>query len=695
MTPRITFIAVFIGCISMASNAAEDKTSRTLQLCLGPEFLKNIETFDQDISVKRKANLSPLGSHMALYQRPDDPCPGAGQVIHCGYGVKGMPLRLSLYDRNAARWLMHPADSSAHMLKRDYYPGGWIDTWSSQDITLECMAAFIRSDVIALRATVRAAKANHTLQWVAHGGMAIPQRGKPAVPQAITAKPGVVTFHDTLSYIDLVLPETFSAAHVLPNFNVDDPGSGPMKHFDQLSGLTPAAPGFLAYSESFALAPNRPVTVLFFLRLYESIQEEASIDLYRRFQQNPQAVAADAIAYWQHLPAKFPAAISSSHPHYKLAWRAFLTLENIRWTPPYQNQQTALTCPAKEAYTGHWLWDGAFHSLAYSEWDAKTSRDQILALTWAQDPLTGIIPNYIPLGRNENAGLPMDRSQPPVLAWTAWVSHRRNPDVEFIRQVYPSLCRFAEWWTAYRDANHDGLCEYRHSPAAGQAYIEKFARFESGWDTSVRWDSGCSNKNAVDLNCFRVVQYRCLSHMALVLGKASEARMWQDKAVALAALINARLWDQSAGLYYDYDFERGVLSRVKSPACFFPLWARVAPKERVAALIRNLQDKELFWPSLPAVAYNHPEFKPEEYWRGPTWINLYYLVMSGVRQYGHTRLAEEMKEHILALLAASPHIGEYYNSRTGESIGAQQYGWTSAFILEMLLGRDGECAWEN
>ena len=211
------------------------------------------------------------------------------------------------------------------MLKRDYYPGGWIDTWSSQDITLECMAAFIRSDVIALRATVRAAKANHTLQWLAHGGMAIPQRGKPAVPQAITAKPGVVTFHDTLSYIDLVLPETFSAAHVLPNFNVDDPGSGPMKHFDQLSGLTPAAPGFLAYSESFALAPNRPVTVLFFLRLYESMQEEASIDLYRRFQQNPQAVAADAIAYWQQLPAKFPAAIASSHPHYKLAWRAFLT----------------------------------------------------------------------------------------------------------------------------------------------------------------------------------------------------------------------------------------------------------------------------------------------------------------------------------------------------------------------------------
>jgi hypothetical protein len=690
---RITFVVFVCGCISIGSNAAENKIAATMQRCLGPEFLKNIETFDQDATIKRKAYLSPLGSHLALYQRLDDPCPGLGQVIHCGYGVKGMPLRLSLYDLQDSRWLFHPADSSSQLLRRDYYPGGFVDTWASQGIEWSSMAVFIQSDVMALRATVRASKTSHKLQWVVHGGMAIPQHGKMPIPQSLRIEPGVIAFRDALSFIDLVLPENFSTIKALPNFNSQDPGCVPQKNFDKLPGIEMASPGFLTSSEPFKLAPNRPVTVLFLLRLSEQKPTLSSQELFRLFQQHPEAVASDAMQYWQRLPTKFPSAISSSHPYYKLAWRAFLTLENIRWTPPYDTLRMACTCPAKEAYTGHWLWDGAFHSLGYSEWDARTSRDQILVLTRAQEPLTGIIPNYIPLGRNETAGLPMDRSQPPVLAWTAWVSHRRNPDTEFLNQVYPSLCRFATWWTTYRDMNQDGLCEYRHSPAAGQAYTEKFAKFESGWDTSVRWDSGCSNKDAVDLNCFLVVQYRCLAHMAQEIGLDSDVKLWQEKAETLAALINEKLWDEKAGLYFDYDIDRGALSRVKSPAGLFPLWAHIAPKERGDAMIRNLTDTNLFWPSLPAVAYNHPEYRAEEYWRGPTWINLYYLVLSGVQQYGYAQVAKEMKDHILAVLAANPHIGEYYDSRTGESIGAQQYGWTSAFILEMLLDRDSECAW--
>jgi hypothetical protein len=692
---RTALFTLVLGLISMESQAADNKVARTMQLCLGPQSLKNIETFDQDVSVKRKAYLSPLGSHLALYQRPDDPCPGLGQVVHCGYGVKGMPLRISLYDLEESRWLFHPADSSGQRLGRDYYPGGFVDTWASRDITLECLAAFIQSDAIAIRVTVRSAKKNHSLQWVAHGGMAIPQRGKPPAPQSIIAKPNMVCFHDTLSYIDLVLPVTFSAAQALPDFVFDDPNLGPQKTFGQLGGIRADSPGFLAHSQTFTVAPKRPVSVLFLLRLSEPKSAITSTEVCSSFQQNPEAVAADAINYWQQLPAKFPSAISLSHPYHKLAWRAFLTLENIRWSPPYNLQQTALTCPAKEAYPGHWLWDGAFHGLGFSEWDARTSRDQILALVWAQDPLSGTIPNYIPLGRNEKAGLPMDRSQPPVLAWSAWVSYRRHPDTEFLKQVYPSLCRFADWWTAHRDVNRDGMCEYRHSPAAGQPYVEKFARFESGWDTSVRWDSGCSNKNAVDLNCFLVVQYRCLGHMAHVLSLLPDEKRWQQKASTLAALINEKLWDEKTGLYFDYDIDRGKLSDVKSPAAFFPLWARIAPKERADAMVRNLQDRQLFWPSLPAVVYNHPEYRAEEYWRGPTWINLYYLVLSGVQQYGYSKVAQEMKDHILSTLAGNAHIGEYYNSRTGESIGAQQYGWTSAFILEMLLDRESECAWEN
>lgn len=74
-----------------------------------------------------------------------------------------------------------------------------------------------------------------------------------------------------------------------------------------------------------------------------------------------------------------------------------------------------------------------------------------------------------------------------------------------------------------------------------------------------------------------------------------------------------------------------------------------------------------------------------DYWRGPTWLNVAFFAITGLRKYGYEELYQAYKENILNMVDSEKKgIFEYYNSKTGKGIGAKQFSWSAVFVLEFL-----------
>lgn len=329
--------------------------------------------------------------------------------------------------------------------------------------------------------------------------------------------------------------------------------------------------------------------------------------------------------------------------------------------------------PCKDNYDAHWLWDGAFHAVGFSEFDARLAKDSVLILTENQLP-NGRIPHFV----TADWLRPGDDSQPPVLGWAAWKVYKRTCDMDFLRTVYDSLVRNTEWWMRCRDLDCDGLLEWAH-------------RLESGWDNSPRWDSEFGKLETCDLNAFVLAQMNTLATMAEELGYTDEASRWRSEADEMGNRIVAKLYQPNENLFRDIRYDTHEPADIMTLASFLPLWAGVPlDHDRARAMIRDyLLNPEYFWGEVPfpVVAYCDPKYDSANFWRGPSWIHFGYMMAELLVRYDFRDEAEEAVRRLLDVGTSNTYIHEYYDSRTGEGRGVPEYGWSAAFFIEMLLRR--------
>jgi neutral trehalase len=326
------------------------------------------------------------------------------------------------------------------------------------------------------------------------------------------------------------------------------------------------------------------------------------------------------------------------------------------------------------SYKGIWNWDAAFHAIAVSRWDRVLAEDQALIFVDSQKPDGMFVDVLLADGRIVDT-----HSKPPVFPWACEIVHRRTGDADFLRRAYKPLRKMVRFWEMRRAVEGTGLFRYGG----------RIPRFESGWDTSVRWDGWRRRMGRlmpVDLNCYMVMCYRALRHMAEVLGERTDAREYDEREQSLAEAVNHRLWDDGRGCYLDFDTD-GRPSPVLTPASFMPMFAEIAPRRRALRMATLAADPRRLYPGMPTVSYDDPRYRSSLYWRGPAWLNTTWFAATGLRRYGHTSIAETLRETILDWCAASPDaLYEYYDSRTGAGCGAPGFGWTSAFVIELILG---------
>ncbi len=146
-----------------------------------------------------------------------------------------------------------------------------------------------------------------------------------------------------------------------------------------------------------------------------------------------------------------------------------------------------------------------------------------------------------------------------------------------------------------------------------------------------------------------------------------------------------KLWDEYTTSYWSRDFVTHRLLKVPSIATLLPLYAGTIPKEHAELLVRQLEHDQKFGPAypVPSVPLDSPDFDPERYWQGPSWVNTNWLIIDGLTRYGFKDHAAALTETTLEMVKKSG-FAEYFDPNTGEPLGAHNFSWTAALVLDLL-----------
>lgn len=331
-------------------------------------------------------------------------------------------------------------------------------------------------------------------------------------------------------------------------------------------------------------------------------------------------------------------------------------------------------------------------------------------------------------------------TQPPMLAEAVVRIGEKLPLPErrsWYKQVYPQLVAYHGWLYAERDPHGEGLALLIHPWECGldntppwmeelnrhqlpswirllkQARLEPLfgllrtdtrfiAREERLTDTEAlalfsiqrrlrrkRYDiTDILNHSMFTIEdlAFNCILIRANTHLTAIaktirqpLPEQLEASMVRSR----DALEN--LWDSESGQYYPRDFITHRLLGQPSVATLLPLYAGCISKERAAALVRLLEDDQQFGPAypVPSVPLTAGYFDQRRYWQGPTWTNMNWLIIDGLRRYGYRDHAAALTESTLEMVAKGG-MAEYFDPLTGEGLGADDFSWTAALTIDLL-----------
>jgi len=394
---------------------------------------------------------------------------------------------------------------------------------------------------------------------------------------------------------------------------------------------------------------------------------------FNRYLIEPSAVLNAAARRWHAWFAAAPEVVDEYRAQYYYAW--WIMRAGLISTRFYTTRE-AMT-PSKTHYVGVWQWDAYFHALAYRHVDMQLAKDQ-LRIVFDHQRADGMVPDAVhDEGTVTQLTFPVvaDVTKPPLDAWAAWKLYEIDQDREFLDELYAPMVRWNDWWFEKNDVDGNGLCEYQHP-------------YSSGLDDSPLWDEGLPVESP-DLNTYLCLQQEALSKIAHVIGEEQDVELWSRRADAMAKRMLRWLWDEDTGLFWATRPNHGARINVRTPFNLLPLMTGRLPDDVVRRLVAHLTDEKEFWSRypVPTVALDDPKFNPQQMWRGPTWVNVNYLLIEGLQRNRYVDLARELRRRTLDMLCLHNDIYEYYHPQTGEAPpkAASIFGWSSAVFIDLAI----------
>ena len=326
-------------------------------------------------------------------------------------------------------------------------------------------------------------------------------------------------------------------------------------------------------------------------------------------------------------------------------------------------------------------------------------------------------------------------TQPPIHAIMAYsiyeISQDKEESLRFLKEIFPGLVNFHRYLYRERDPYGEGLVYIRHP-------------WESGMDNSPVWDIPLQE---IEIPEGAIPSYkrRDLEHVPLserpgnreydkylyllqifkdcryeearifeecpfiiqgnlfnaILHQSNKALyniadlLHEDKREILSWIdmtekaFNHKLWDGEDGFYYVFDMKNNRPIKACTAAGFVPLFGGL-PDIKQARILVDTLDTECFC-KMDSECYAIPnyntcaeDFSPQNYWRGPIWININWLIYEGLKGYGYMEYASLVRNSIIKLVQKSGFY-EYFDPFTGKGHGTKDFSWTAALFLDVIL----------
>jgi len=217
---------------------------------------------------------------------------------------------------------------------------------------------------------------------------------------------------------------------------------------------------------------------------------------------------------------------------------------------------------------------------------------------------------------------------------------------------------FEEFVRAY---NNDEIKE----PDLDTYFLHDRAVRESGHDTSYRLEGVCADLATIDLNSL-LYKYetdigrtiRNLFNDKLVVppeyctgemvpGQAESSALWDRRAKRRKLAIDKYLWNETQGMYFDYDTAKRKQCTYESCTTFWALWAGVSsPKQAAAMVTKALPKFEAFGGLLSGTEESRGVVgldRPNRQWDFPYgWAPQQMLAWTGLYRYSFIEEAERL-----------------------------------------------------
>lgn len=387
------------------------------------------------------------------------------------------------------------------------------------------------------------------------------------------------------------------------------------------------------------------------------------------------------------------------------------------------NDRGRTTVPSPHLYPHQWAWDSAFAAIGWAHVDPARATEELSALIegrWSDgrvphilfDPnATGYWPGPDFWGTKRSTSI----SQPPVWASAARRLVELGVSLDVVAPMLEGVEASHAWFAAARDPEGLGLVAVVHP-------------WESGRDNCPAWDGAMSDVDpaqappferrdtkhvddpaerptdetykryavlvkAIEADGFGPGPFCVydpmmtallakadvdLAHLADAAGKPEIAATATARAAAMKASLLAKLWRPEIGRF-------GFLARRAGRdeleafcpdvlAAYLPIVLDL-PGAVAEACQSSL--REAYWTAHPLPTHNPTAdtFEPRRYWRGPTWINMNWLLVPALGEALATKTLD---------LVRTAGFREYFDPHTGEGLGADQFTWTAALALDLL-----------
>lgn len=327
-------------------------------------------------------------------------------------------------------------------------------------------------------------------------------------------------------------------------------------------------------------------------------------------------------------------------------------------------------------------------------------------------------------------------TMPPLHAIACRRMHDKAKDKdgtrEFLKLVFPKLIASHRYLYKFRDPEGTGLVYIRHpwesgvdnSPAwdrplreiqIDKAKLPSYERkdLQHGIPADQRPSDDDYDRYVYLVDLFRRLKYEekgiyeecpfliqdllfnsilCRANRDLLeIGKVlkedtAEVQGWVDQT---SRAISDRLWCEPCKQFEDMDLSEGEPLHTATAANFMPLFAGAASKSQAEIMYETLNSVSFcalhqgncF--TIPNYDMTRDDFDPKNYWRGPVWININWMLSQGLTGYGYKQKADAMKKDMIQLpIRFGFH--EYFDSQTGRGYGSDNFSWTAALFLDLV-----------